>query len=671
MLTEDELQANRDRIAARQAAVEASRAELLARKPEWAQALIVAELEKDESDSMTDYFATSTARVVALAWSSHKRDIFSEMRKAAAKFESTQHLGPGCDIFTARVVLAADVVSSGAYYKGSPSHWHSELDGGPMQSRTFSTRAAVEAFIAGQPTPESITFNGGTPEEKTVGFEWNIRTEKIEHREKYSMGSGYYLKASGCYSSGWQVHKTDCTGGGHVVELQVLDAPKRPTPQTTPAAADESVEEVAITLNEEKNGIEIRFPAKPAAAVLSGLKANGWRWSRFSSCWYHRDTPAARAYAQGLHAQADPHCTCNDCQADAAGTPEPEPRPSQAERELVAEHAAALKLRLLADGMDAAIDSKMNPGVANQNRTPRRIRIADGMRKDGQRLQHVQIVLRKLADAHEAPEQWSAIEAIWPAARSIRSKAEVERLSFEGRTWIGAKETHSPSVLERLAGGPVEDTPAMKIRRLEDALVGTKIPGFFPTPFALALQVIELANIEPGMRVLEPSAGKGDLADAAKAAGAAVDVIEVSSTLCDILRAKGYELAGRDIFSNRAPVYDRIVMNPPFEAGADMAHVRHCFDELLAPGGRLVAIVGESVFFRDGEKFTEFRAWMAEFLTNDPQPIRDGFVGAQAFRQTGVATRIIVLDKPAAPSALAFRHEMRDGDDCPLLWDAK
>jgi hypothetical protein len=29
-----------------------------------------------------------------------------------------------------------------------------------------------------------------------------------EHREKYSMGRGYYLKASGCYSTGWLVKKT-------------------------------------------------------------------------------------------------------------------------------------------------------------------------------------------------------------------------------------------------------------------------------------------------------------------------------------------------------------------------------------------------------------------------------------------------------------------------------
>lgn len=49
----------------------------------------------------------------------------------------------------------------------------------------------------------------------------------------------------------------------------------------------------AVQFNADKFGIEIRFPAKPAAAVLSMLKSHGWRWSRFSSCWYHRATSEA------------------------------------------------------------------------------------------------------------------------------------------------------------------------------------------------------------------------------------------------------------------------------------------------------------------------------------------------------------------------------------------
>ena len=60
--------------------------------PDDAQAVIVARLKQDESDSQTDYFASSTQRTVILGFSKHKRDIFSEMRKHAPNFEETAYL---------------------------------------------------------------------------------------------------------------------------------------------------------------------------------------------------------------------------------------------------------------------------------------------------------------------------------------------------------------------------------------------------------------------------------------------------------------------------------------------------------------------------------------------------------------------------------------------------
>lgn len=60
--------------------------------PEDAQAVIVARLRQNESDSQTDYYAHSTQRTVILGFSKHKRDIFSEMRKHASNFEETAYL---------------------------------------------------------------------------------------------------------------------------------------------------------------------------------------------------------------------------------------------------------------------------------------------------------------------------------------------------------------------------------------------------------------------------------------------------------------------------------------------------------------------------------------------------------------------------------------------------
>jgi hypothetical protein len=60
--------------------------------PDNVQALIVARLKQDESDSQADYYASRTSRTVILGFSKHKRDVFSEMRKHASNFEETAYL---------------------------------------------------------------------------------------------------------------------------------------------------------------------------------------------------------------------------------------------------------------------------------------------------------------------------------------------------------------------------------------------------------------------------------------------------------------------------------------------------------------------------------------------------------------------------------------------------
>ena len=51
--------------------------------------------------------------------------------------------------------------------------------------------------------------------------------------------------------------------------------------------------------------------------------------------------------------------------------------------------------------------------------------------------------------------------------------------------------------------------------------------NFFPSPPAVVVRLMELADIEPGMVMLEPSAGRGAIALPAAAAGATVDCCEV------------------------------------------------------------------------------------------------------------------------------------------------
>lgn len=125
-------------------------------------------------------------------------------------------------------------------------------------------------------------------------------------------------------------------------------------------------------------------------------------------------------------------------------------------------------------------------------------------------------------------------------------------------------------------------------------------PDFFPTPAALAWRVVALANIQPGERVLEPSAGDGALCKFALARKARVDAIERSAERAAILRTTVFQdepwrVLEEDFLA--VPVvgsYDAVVMNPPWSSGQWAMHLLHAA-KFLKPGGRLVAIVPPTI----------------------------------------------------------------------------
>lgn len=122
----------------------------------------------------------------------------------------------------------------------------------------------------------------------------------------------------------------------------------------------------------------------------------------------------------------------------------------------------------------------------------------------------------------------------------------------------------------------------------------------FPTPKELAERMARELDVQPGHRVLEPSAGTGVLLGAlgGRMFGAEIDresvvAVEINQKLADKLEqdfplTKVYQ--GDFLEQNgNLGTFDRIIMNPPFENGVDIKHVKHAV-AMLRPGGKLVAI---------------------------------------------------------------------------------
>ncbi|MFL4950572.1 class I SAM-dependent methyltransferase [Streptomyces sp. MMS24-I31] len=171
--------------------------------------------------------------------------------------------------------------------------------------------------------------------------------------------------------------------------------------------------------------------------------------------------------------------------------------------------------------------------------------------------------------------------------------------------------------------------------------------GYYPTPEPVVEQLLDLAELDSGCQVLEPSAGRGAIAEPAAARGATVDCIELDPGRADHIRAGGYarSVTNADFLSVRVERrYQRVIMNPPFADRQDIRHVERAL-RFVQPGGLVVAVMFGSLSFRTDRLTTDFLARVREArgtVTDLPD---------DAFPSVGVRTVIAVIPVREAPPA--------------------
>lgn len=210
-----------------------------------------------------------------------------------------------------------------------------------------------------------------------------------------------------------------------------------------------------------------------------------------------------------------------------------------------------------------------------------------------------------------------------PAPGPEREAAAEPRL-YETRLYVAPEPTAFDALKESLRQG----------------VKAVSAPQLFVTSPAMAAEIVQSVDIKPHHRVLDPSAGTGNLLRAilARQPAASCVAVEISNPLARTLATQFPTVTVREAnfleCNGDLGKFDVIIMNPPFAKGQDIKHAQHAL-QMLNPGGQFRAIMSAGVTFR--QDAAEFRAQIEE---------RGGSIEDQpegSFQESGTNVRTVLV----------------------------
>jgi hypothetical protein len=339
---------------------------------------------------------------------------------------------------------------------------------------------------------------------------------------------------------------------------------------------------------------------------------------------------AARSSGRKVRASARPSLRAKATKAEAKAVDEPAETPRDASVEdatAVVDDASSSNV-----GDDAADLAEAAPsnGVAMRKLTARQQELLSIIYVEDD---------RAIFGSDEHVEDWAALKQVMVAL---------------GGAWRkGSKKIKGGFIFE-------EGTDVAEVIRLAKStgeILDPRLVGFVPTPAPLADLLVDWVDPQPGDVILEPEAGTGRIVEALVRSRASYDdpltiacyeLLETNrEKLSDLAEDSDCDLKiiGDDFLQAdpaKATVYDGCAMNPPFEKGADIKHVRHAI-RFVKTGKRLAAIVSAGAMFRSDKAAVEFRKFVEQHGTIEALP--DG-----SFTEEGTGVRTAIVRLTACPS---------------------
>lgn len=190
---------------------------------------------------------------------------------------------------------------------------------------------------------------------------------------------------------------------------------------------------------------------------------------------------------------------------------------------------------------------------------------------------------------------------------------------------------------------------------------------FYPTPAGLVEKMMGLVDWDRVQFALEPSAGKGDIAQRVKQHLARnkqpcqLDCAEIDPDLRAVLKQRGYTVVANDFLEWDAQTrYDLIAMNPPFADGD--RHLLHALD-LMKHGGQIVCLLNASTLERADSPHR--RDLMQRLVDYGASIERLSGAFSASERRTDVETALVYVDIPRVEDTDVDLDSMKRAADLP------
>lgn len=181
----------------------------------------------------------------------------------------------------------------------------------------------------------------------------------------------------------------------------------------------------------------------------------------------------------------------------------------------------------------------------------------------------------------------------------------------------------------------------IEVEQIKQIAIAQGVWNFYPTNETVIQKMLSVAEIQPHHRILEPSAGTGDLAIALHGVSK-IDCFEINPLLQQALTLQGFNLIGGDFLASYPqPVYDRIIANPPFSSNGVACHTIHAY-KFLKPGGRLITLA-HHYRLKPSQSDRSFFAWLKD---KNARFLNLGTAFTNSDRPTNTPLQLIVVDKP-------------------------